>query len=213
MKIVPALLVKSQEEFEERFALASSLSDVVQIDIMDGSFVPFESWADPQEVKKMDRRADIELHLMVSDVQTHLKAWAQIPNVKRAIFHFEAYQDNADIHDLLGTIAFYGWQTGLAINPDTPTDVLYEFASKLNVALFMGVTPGQSGQPFEDIIVEKIRDFKKKHRKVVVAVDGGVSEKTIPDLRDAGAELFGASSAIFGAKDPMAAYKKLEGLL
>lgn len=213
MKIIPALLVKDKKEFERRLNIAASLTTMAQIDVMDGSFVPFESWAEPNEIQAMDRHTDLELHLMVTDVNTHLKRWANMPDVKRVIFHFEAIESEADIHDLLATIAFYGWEAGLAINPDTPADVFDAFADKLNVALFMGVTPGQSGQPFDESIVDKIKAFKRKHRRVKIAVDGGVNEKTIPLLREAGVDLLGASSALFETDDPRAAYIKLEGLL
>lgn len=215
MNIIPAILAKDQTEFETRLRAAEAFTDIVQIDILDNTFVPFSSWADPAIIKTLDTPLRFELHLMVEDVEKYLNLWSPIPNVARAIFHVEACNGrDDDAGDLLGTIAFYGWDAGLAINPETPIDKIAPFVDKIDTALFLGVNPGQSGQPFQPAVIEKIRAFKAAHpNSPSVAVDGGVNADTIPTLKAAGAETFCVASAIFGAGDPKATFEKLKSLL
>lgn len=209
--IIPAILAPDKETFAKHLRTAEPFSDIVQIDILDNTFVPYSSWADPDAIKKMGTSLQFELHLMVNDVEKYLTLWSPIQNVRRAIFHLEPFIGKEDdAHDLLGTIAFYGWETGLAINPETPAAALEPFLEKINVALFLGVNPGQSGQSLAPEIIEKIRTFKNAHPGMpAIAVDGGVNSATIPPLKKAGADIFCAASAIFNNPKPETAYKEL----
>lgn len=212
--IIPAILAPDQETFEARLRAAESFADTVQIDILDNTFVPFSSWADPEVIKTLQTPLSYELHLMVADVEKYLTLWSPIKNVTRALFHIEPLvgREN-DAHDLLGTMAFYGWETGLAVNPETDASVLEPFVEKINTVLFLGVNPGQSGQAFKPEVVEKIKAFKAAHPTIMVAVDGGVTAETIPALKAAGADVLCVASAIFGADDPKAAFLDLQKLL
>lgn len=215
MKIIPAILAHNQSEFETCLRAVEAFTDIVQIDILDSTFAPFSSWADPNVIKKLATPARFELHLIVEDVEKYLTLWSPIQNVARVIFHAEPFLNKKeDASDLLGTAAFYGWDIGLAINPETPTDALEPFLEKISVVLFLGVDPGQSGQPFKPAVIEKIRAFKAAHpNDPSVAVDGGVNADTIPALKAAGAETFCVTSAIFGSVDPKKAFEKLTKLL
>ncbi|MEK7102119.1 MAG: hypothetical protein AAB579_03345 [Patescibacteria group bacterium] len=215
MKIIPAILANNQSEFEARLRATEAFTDIVQIDVLDNSFVPFTSWADPNVIKKFETPVRFELHLMVEDVEKYLTVWSPIKNVARAIFHIEPFLNKKeDAGDLLGTAAFYGWDMGLAINPETPVEALEPFLEKISTVLFLGVTPGQSGQPFKQEVIEKIKAFKAAHPNgPSVAVDGGVNADTIPALKAAGAETFCVASAIFNSPDPKAAFLSLQKLL
>lgn len=215
MNIVPAILAKDQTEFETHLRAAEAFMDIVQIDILDNTFVPFSSWADPAIIKTLETPLKFELHLMVNDIEKYLNLWSPVPNVARAIFHVEACKGgDDDTGDLLGTIAFYGWDAGLAINPETPIDRITPFVDKIARALFLGVDPGQSGQLFKQEVLEKIRAFKAAHpQSPTIAVDGGVNAETIPALKAAGVDTLCMASAIFGASDPKEAYQKLTTLL
>src|SRR3989344_506690 len=212
--IIPAILAPDKETFEARLRMAAQFSDVVQIDILDNSFVPYTSWADVEVIKKMDTPLLFELHLMVTDVEKYLTLWSPIKNVRRAIFHIEPFLTSPDdAHDLLGTIAFYGWETGLAINPETPATALDPFFEKLNVALFLGVNPGQSGQSLQSPVVEKMRAVATAHCKMpLVGIDGGVMTSNAVVLKQAGADILCASSAIWNAQDPISAFRELSQL-
>lgn len=214
MKIIPAILAQTKEEFETRLRTVESLTDTVQIDILDNTFVPFSSWADPEVIKTIETPLQYELHLMVEDVEKYLALWSPIKNVTRAIFHIEPFVGREDdAHDLLGTIAFYGWETGLAINPETPNATMEPFVEKMDTALFLGVNPGQSGQPFKQEVLEKIRAFKAAHPNITIAVDGGVNAENLPVLKATGADVLSLASAIFGADDPKGAFEKLNKLI
>jgi len=214
MNIIPAILAHTQEEFETCLRAAESFTDTIQIDVLDNTFVPFSSWADPEVIQKLETPLHFELHLMVADVEKYLTLWSPVKNVTRAIFHVEPFvgREN-DVHDLLGSIAFYGWETGLAINPETDAAALEPFVEKINTALFLGVNPGQSGQTFKPEVVEKIKTFKVAHSTIAVAVDGGVNAETIPALTATGADVLCVASAIFGAEDPKEAFLNLQKLL
>ena len=226
-EIIPNLLVQDEKKFESWLRTAEQFAQTIQIDILDNSFVPFGSWADPEVVETWSTPVDYQLHLMVDDVERHLNAWTTVRNVKAAIFHIEPFlspqHDSttarqhdakvADVHDLLGTIAFYGWEPGLAINPETPLEVLEPFVKKISIAQFMSVAPGQSGQSFQKSVIDKIKTFRAQYPQITISVDGGVNAKTIPALAAAGAEQFQVTSAIYKADDPKEAYANLLKLL
>jgi ribulose-phosphate 3-epimerase len=119
-------------------------------------------------------------------------------------FHAEATPHVAYVADL---IRQGGAAVGLAINPATPVGALAEVVESIDMALCMTVNPGWGGQPFIEHSPQKIeRVHAIVGGEVAVEVDGGIDPATAPRCRQAGASVFVAGSAIFGAPDPGEAY-------
>jgi len=150
-----------------------------------------------------------------------LDAWEHVPTVKRAFIHAEIKKPLAP---LLKKIKSYGWEAGIAINPNTGWEVVEPYIGHnapqppltlrggerlIDAILFMTVYPGQNGAPFQPKVVPKIAQFHKAHPEMLIEVDGGVSAATLPLLLKAGVTRFAVGSAIWSAPDPLKAYKNL----
>ena len=207
-EIIPTILVQDRLEFVRRLDIMAGKIGMAQMDIMDGKFVANTTFTDPKVAARY--KVAYELDLMVEDPEPVLDAWEKVPMVKRAFVHAEIKKSLAPF---LRKIKSYGWEAGIAINPDTEWEVVKDFVGKIDAVLFMTVYPGQNGAPFQPKVVPKIKAFHAAYPKVAIEVDGGVNEKTLPRLLKAGVARFAVGSAIWSAPDPIQAYKKLLTLI
>jgi ribulose-phosphate 3-epimerase len=197
--IIPAILARDSIEFAQRIRLVESSVEFVQIDVMDKKFVPFKSWAEPEVIKTIPTPLKYELHLMVADPLTEIKRWKDIKNVKRVIFHIEVKKDAGRI---VSALKRKKYKVGIAINPRTPLSKIEKLISRIDTVLFLGVTPGKSGQKFQPNVLKKIQDLRKRFPKVIISVDGGVDLKNAPKLLAAGADTLCAASTVYKSKSP-----------
>ncbi|MDP3985148.1 MAG: ribulose-phosphate 3-epimerase [bacterium] len=214
-EILPAILVPDALKFKEKIDILEGHADAVQIDIMDGAFVPHTTFADPAAILAFHSSLQHELHLMVNDPAPYLRAWSVVPSVIRAIIHAEI---DRPLAPLLETIKENGWEAGIALNPETPWEAIDEFISQLDTVLVMTVHPGKSGQPFAEAVVEhhllaKIADLHQAHPGLVIGVDGGVNAETLPLLLEAGATRFIVGSGIWNTPDPAATLSQLQKIV
>lgn len=225
-------------EFERRLGIMEGKIPVAQMDIMDGKFVKNTTFSDPKIAARY--QVDYELDLMVADpgpvlekwhdtlppARGEARLWRQPPPIKgggkvvRAFVHAEIKKPLAS---LLEKIKSYGWEAGIALNPDTGWEVVEPYIARnpsrppltlrggetVDSILFMTVYPGQNGAAFQPKVIPKITQFHKAYPKIIIEVDGGVNEKTLPRLLTAGVTRFAVGSAIWSAPDPVGEYKKL----
>jgi ribulose-phosphate 3-epimerase len=150
----------------------------------------------------------LDCHLMVEAPEWHIPQFAEA-GADSVTVHFEV----AD--DLPGVVALareHGLEVGMAFNPDTPVEDAARAAreAEVDVVLCMSVHPGYSGQAFIPESVERVRDLRSLvPTSMHVQVDGGVGPPNIRELREAGASLFVAATAIFGREDLPRAYRRL----
>lgn len=204
VKIIPAILAKSKEEFERKLEIIRPFAQEMQIDVMDGEFVSNTTWGNPKKVKEMNL-PPYEVHLMVIDPEEAALVWARA-GAKRIFFHFEATDDARAI---IQKIKSLGTEAGIAINPETPVSSIANLFDILNAVLVMGVNPGFSGQEFQPVAIKKVAEIRKLNKNVAIEVDGGVSEANAVELSEAGADELVTASAIFSADDPKIIYEKL----
>jgi len=117
--------------------------------------------------------------------------------VKRVIIHYEAVKKNID--KIFSKK--YPFTLGLALNPETEVEKILPYLSKINFILILAVTPGAQGQKFQEKVLEKIKKIKTFSPKTLVEVDGGINEKTIQKVNQAGADIFVVGSALLKAKE------------
>lgn len=207
-EIIPAILVKSDKEFRQKVDSLEELADTVQIDVMDGKFVPNETFADPNLIKEMGMPMDFEIHLMVEDPLSHLDAWAATDCI-RAIVHAESVED---LPATLEAVKSYGMEAGISINPETPISDIADAISNADVVQVMGVNPGFMGQEFNPIAIEKVAALRKSYPDLAIEVDGGVSDVTARALAEAGADRLVSGSYISSTGAPAKMIAKLEEL-
>ncbi len=179
---------------------------VIHFDVMDGRFVPPITIGPLVASSIADRvhaaGGAIDVHLMIEAPERHIEALAAA-GADSITFHEEA---TAHAHRTLAAIRELGCLAGIAINPGTPVEALAELRGQADIALCMTVNPGWGGQAFIEGSVDKVSRLAALLGPAKVEVDGGIDVATAKPTAEAGASLFVAGSAVFGAADPAAAY-------
>ncbi len=190
--VVPSVLTKDPEDLERKIRILEQLVEVVQIDIMDGEFVPNTS-VEVGDVQKVNPQIPMEIHLMVKHPMEYIKPFADI-GAFRIIFHIES-DDNAA--DVIKEIRRLNMEPGVALNPPTPIEKIKPFLSLVDIVLVMGVNPGFQGQKFIPEVLSKVQAVKQIRPELTVEVDGGVNSETGPALTDAGVDVLNVGSYLF----------------
>jgi ribulose-phosphate 3-epimerase len=182
---------------------------IIHVDVMDGHFVP------PITIGPLvagaiadlvhDAGGAIDVHLMIERPDDHIEEFAKA-GADNITFHAEA---TPHINRTLNAIRELGCLAGLAINPGTPISAMSESVNDADVFLCMTVNPGWGGQPFIADSPDKVRRISKVVGAGTIEVDGGIDPSTAGSVSEAGAGLFVAGSAVFGAGDPAAAYSAI----
>lgn len=177
--------------------------DLLHMDVMDGHFVPNLTFG-PGYVKDIQSRTPIPLdvHLMIEKPELSVESYLSLKPWAVTI-HYEATRFPLRLCRLIRDA---GCRAGLAINPATPVNNVFDLLPSLDLVLIMSIDPGFYGQPFmENALgrIRKIRDFQAKEdlRDLVIAVDGGVNARNIGPIVSAGATLIVAGSAAFSGGD------------
>jgi ribulose-phosphate 3-epimerase len=182
---------------------------VIHFDVMDGQFVPpitigplvLSGIADQVH----DAGGVVDVHLMIAAPERQIEEFAEA-GADSITFHEEA---TPHAHRTLSAIRELGCLAGIAINPGTPVEAVAELRGLADIVLCMTVNPGWGGQSFIESSPEKVERLAPLAGKAAIEVDGGVDTQTAAPLAAAGAHLFVAGSAVFGADDPAAAYARI----
>jgi len=189
--IIPAVLTTSPEVFSQHLEFAANNSRSIHIDVIDNQFCPGKTLAiDAWPEVKIEYS---EAHLMVSKPIEYLEKLAG--KVTRAIIHIESDFEVIELADRARRLdLLLGW----AVNPDTDLDKLRNFYSISNYIQLMGVHPGSTGQKIVDTTASAVTYLaNSNNRRLIVSVDGGVNSDNIESLKNAGANYFVSSAAIF----------------
>jgi ribulose-phosphate 3-epimerase len=199
---------------EQMETLVSGGARVFQFDVGDGHFIP-EITIGPvvlASIAPLARAwgAILDCHLMISEPERHFEAVARAGG-HSVTFHLEVCDDPARA---IAHARSLGLGVGVACNPETPVEGLAAAAEDADLALCMSIHPGYSGQelmPDAPGRIARLRELLPE--RVRVQVDGGINAGTIRQVREAGADLLVAGSAVFWRDDPTAGYAELVRLV
>jgi ribulose-phosphate 3-epimerase len=211
VRVAPSILSADFGRLREQVGeVLDAGARVIHVDVMDGHFVPPITLG-PVVVEGIAAQAReagamLDVHLMIERPERQIEEFVKA-GADSVTFHAEA---TPHIAYAASMVREAGACVGVAINPGTLAGALSEVAGEIDMALCMTVNPGWGGQAFIAHSLEKIprvRALVGEH--AAVQVDGGIAPDTAPPCLNAGANVFVAGSAIFGAADPGAAYRAI----
>lgn len=203
-EVLPGIFETSVAEVQALAGNLAKLTGLLHIDVADGEFVPAAALAQPDDLAKLNIKADLEVHLMVNEPAKYLEASTKT-GFHRAIAHIEA-PGFADFMSASTNV-----QRLVALDLGSDATDLDPYLDKIDGVVLMAVKAGLSGQAFSLDVLAPLVDLKRRY-KGPITVDGGVSDRTAAPLVVAGADRLVANSFISKSNDPATAVKNLQNI-
>lgn len=201
------LTVEEDQSTETFYNLEAAGTDYFHIDIMDGKFVEKDTqdlmYKYTSIIKKISN-LPLDVHFMVEDIKAGIDQYLSLePSI--ITFHYEACENDDEVLEYIRYINENSVKAGLSIKPETDVEKIKKFLPLLHLLLVMTVEPGKGGQKMIPETVEKVRELKEyideKELGTYIEVDGGVNNETVHLVKEAGAEILVAGSAVISALD------------
>lgn len=184
MKEVSTSFLKEGSYIKYIEMLNNSDTDYIHYDVMDGVFVENKNLSikEIEKYLKLSKKKN-DVHLMVENPEKYVKALSLF-NINYLTIHKEI----KNYKEMLGLIKSYGIKPGLAVNPETNIESIFEDLDKISLVLLMSVHPGKSGQEFIEETTNKISVLKeeliKRNLNVKISIDGGIKEEVLDKIKD-----------------------------
>lgn len=199
-------MIKGKES-ETIFALEKAKTDYFHIDVMDGDFVEKDTYNYMLETSSYIKRISnlpMDVHLMIKDIKKGIEDFSSVePNI--ITFHIEACKDEKEIFEYIDLIKENNSKVGISVKPNTPIEEIYKYLPYIHTCLVMTVEPGKGGQTLLSEMIKKIETLKKyideNNLEIDIEADGGINLNTCEAVKEAGANILVAGTAILMAKD------------
>lgn len=213
-QFAPSLLAADFADLASQLTAIENEADLLHLDVMDGHFVPNISFGMPVIASiRSHSKLIFDCHLMTTNPDAYLPELAEA-GVDLVTMHIEAVPDPTDAAK---AAVSHGLKFGLVLSPQTPFEAVAPFMEIAELLLIMSVQPGFGGQEFMPEVLSKIeaaRNWIESHDLLTdIEVDGGIGAESIAAARDAGANIFVAGTAVFGASDPAEAIRELRRIV
>lgn len=217
MEISTSILgVEKENSVKTFYDLEVAGTDYYHIDVMDGKFVEKNTeekmYTFTNEIKQISN-IPLDVHLMVENIKENIDRYLTLkPHI--ITFHLEACKDKEEALKYIKCLQENGVKVGISIKPNTKVEEVLKLLPYLHLVLVMTVEPGKGGQKLIPETVEKVKELKKYIEEnsldTYIEVDGGVNKETISLVKEAGADIAVAGSAIISAENYKEAIKELK---
>lgn len=177
----------------------------VQIDVMDGQFVDNKTLS-ADEYARIETSLIREAQLMVKNPEAYLNDCKNF-GIDLVEFHLES---QGNIWSAIQKAKSFGLKVGIALNPDTPLELVREYLQSINLVLLMSVHPGFDGQEFLPQTIERIKLLRAMWPKGIIEVDGGLKKGIVGRCAKAGANFMVVGTGIYGEENPTQTLKDLQ---
>jgi ribulose-phosphate 3-epimerase len=212
MLVAPSILSADFGRLNDEItAICQGGCDLIHVDVMDGHFVP-NMTIGPVVVSSVAKVATkpLDVHLMVENNSFFIDLFAPL-KPEYISFHIESEKHP---HRVIQKIRSLGIKPAIVLNPHSTPESIEYLLEDLNMVLLMSVNPGFGGQKFIKSVIEKTIELKKlilkRNPNCLIQVDGGVNDKNIHELKNAGVDIVVAGSYVYGAHDYAKAIKSLQ---
>ena len=204
------LNVEREKAVQTFYNLETAHTDYFHIDVMDGKFVPNNTYEQMKEYAttiKQISNIPLDVHFMTYFVKDNIEQYIGLePNI--ITFHIEAVQSKEEALEVIKYVKDNNSKVGIAIKPNTKVEEIYEYLPYIHMVLIMTVEPGFGGQGLIPETIEKVKELKayveENNIEIDIQVDGGVNLETSHLVKEAGANILVSGSAIVKSDD----YKK-----
>lgn len=214
--LAPSILSADFGKLNQEIASVEKYVELIHVDVMDGHFVPNITFG-PPVVASIETKLPLDCHLMIENPEKYIDAFVRAIKAHKRPFkkcfivvHREVFSSIEKLKKVLRKIKSAGLKAGIAINPETPLSKIEGVLGIPDMVLIMSVHPGFGGQGFVSKVLPKIQSLRQKMPHVDIEVDGGINDKTVQKVVDAGANIIVAGSYIFHAKNRKNALDKLQ---
>lgn len=201
------LNIKSENAIQTLYNLETAGINYFHIDVMDGKFVPnstVDRMLEYCEYLNSISNLPLDVHLMVEDVKSYTSSFLVFePNI--ITFHLEAAKNKKQVMEWINYIKENNTKVGISIKPNTKIEEIFEYLPFIHQVLIMTVEPGEGGQKLIPETVTKVKQLSKyiqeQNLEVDIEVDGGINEQNAEMLKQAGANIIVAGTAIVNSSD------------
>lgn len=207
-RIIPAILTSDPIDLRKKLEILKGHTNWVQIDIMDGKFVPNSS-ASIFELGEAYEYFNLELHLMVENPEQYFQDCDEA-GAKRVFFHYEA---TLNVQEALAKAKERQFHVGLAVNPATEIKIVSSYLREVDSILLLSVNPGFQGQEFIPSVIEKVKEIRERSPEILIGIDGGINESNIKQVFSTKIDYAAVGSGIWNTENPLETLKKLEEMV
>ena len=201
------LNIERGKEVETIMGLEKAKTDYLHIDVMDGKFVEkntYEKMIAIADYSKRISNLNLDVHLMIEDVKKGIHDFSAVePNI--ITFHLEACMNEKEVMENIECIKNVHSKVGISIKPNTRVEEIYKYLPYIHLVLVMTVEPGRGGQTLLRDMIDKISTLKKyiedNSLEIDIEADGGINLTTCDQVKNAGANMLVAGTAILAAKN------------